>query len=218
MTHAAIPPGAPKKADAKAKKTTQTTRTKAAPAVKGGAKAATVKTPAKKAAAPVKTSLPVKKAAAKKAAPVKETPAKKAAVKKAAAPAKAAAQAKKAAVMKAAAPAKAAAPEKKAAVNKAAAPAKAAAPEKKAAVKKAPTSRARKLKEKPSGSTRRRNLALADNWKSKKAEELSDEEILAMSDDNYMNRAQLRFFRHRLESLRASILSKAGQTVENLRD
>ncbi|MBQ6657068.1 MAG: RNA polymerase-binding protein DksA [Ottowia sp.] len=39
-----------------------------------------------------------------------------------------------------------------------------------------------------------------------------------MSDDNYMNRAQLKFFRHRLESLRASILSKAGQTVENLRD
>ena len=84
-------------------------------------------------------------------------------------------------------------------------------------MKKAPASRARRERERVV-STRKRNLALADNWKRKKAEDLSDEEILAMSDDDYMNRAQLKFFRHRLENLRASILSKAGQTVENLRD
>ncbi len=69
----------------------------------------------------------------------------------------------------------------------------------------------------PAAAPRRRNLALADNWRSKAAEELSEEEVLAMSDDDYMNHTQLAFFRHRLEQLRNSILNKAGQTVENLR-
>lgn len=59
---------------------------------------------------------------------------------------------------------------------------------------------------------------LANNWKTKKAEELTDAEILAMSDDHYMNDKQMACFRLKLSRLKQDILANAGQTTENLRE
>ncbi len=59
---------------------------------------------------------------------------------------------------------------------------------------------------------------LANNWKSKKADELSDAEILAMPDDAYMNDIQMAFFRLKLSHLKQDILTSAGQTTEHLRE
>ncbi len=59
---------------------------------------------------------------------------------------------------------------------------------------------------------------LANNWKSKKAHELSDAEILAMPDDAYMNDIQMAFFRLKLSVLKQEILTSAGQTTEHLRE
>jgi DnaK suppressor protein len=59
---------------------------------------------------------------------------------------------------------------------------------------------------------------LANNWKSKSAEELSDEEVLAMPDGEYMNEKQLAFFRLKLLQLKQDILNSAGETTEHLRE
>ena len=59
---------------------------------------------------------------------------------------------------------------------------------------------------------------LANNWKTKTAEELSDEEVLAMPDAEYMNEKQLAFFRRKLEQLKQDILNSAGETTEHLRE
>jgi DnaK suppressor protein len=59
---------------------------------------------------------------------------------------------------------------------------------------------------------------LANNWKTKSAEELSDEEVLAMPDTEYMNDKQLAFFRRKLEQLKQEILNSAGETTEHLRE
>jgi DnaK suppressor protein len=59
---------------------------------------------------------------------------------------------------------------------------------------------------------------LANNWKTKSAEELVDEEVLAMPDTEYMNDKQLAFFRHKLEQLKQDILNSAGETTEHLRE
>lgn len=59
---------------------------------------------------------------------------------------------------------------------------------------------------------------LANNWKSKPADQLSDEEVKAMPDDEYMNEAQLAFFRHKLSVLKQEIHNSAGETTEHLRE
>ena len=59
---------------------------------------------------------------------------------------------------------------------------------------------------------------LADNWKNKPAQELTDAEVLAMPDDEYMNEAQMAFFRHKLVGLRNGILENADETTEHLRE
>ena len=59
---------------------------------------------------------------------------------------------------------------------------------------------------------------LANNWKTKTVDQLSDAEILAMSDDDYMNDMQLAFFRRKLVLLKDDMLANAGQTTENLRE
>ncbi|WP_291915503.1 RNA polymerase-binding protein DksA [Limnohabitans sp.] len=59
---------------------------------------------------------------------------------------------------------------------------------------------------------------LANNWKTKKVEELTDAEILAMSDDEYMNDKQMAYFRLKLSHLKQDILASAGQTTEHLRE
>jgi DnaK suppressor protein len=59
---------------------------------------------------------------------------------------------------------------------------------------------------------------LANNWKAKAAEELSDAEVMAMPDSEYMNEKQMAFFRHKLDQLKQEILNSAGETTEHLRE
>lgn len=59
---------------------------------------------------------------------------------------------------------------------------------------------------------------LANNWKTKSAEELSDAEVLAMPDSEYMNEKQMAFFRAKLLQLKTDILNSAGETTEHLRE
>ena len=59
---------------------------------------------------------------------------------------------------------------------------------------------------------------LANNWKKKPVEQLSDDEVLAMSDAEYMNDAQMAFFRLKLLQLKRDILANAGETTEHLRE
>lgn len=59
---------------------------------------------------------------------------------------------------------------------------------------------------------------LANNWKTKAAEELTDAEVLAMPDSEYMNEKQMAFFRLKLLQLKQDILNSAGETTEHLRE
>ena len=59
---------------------------------------------------------------------------------------------------------------------------------------------------------------LANNWKAKSAEQLSDAEVIAMPDTEYMNDKQLAFFRLKLQALKEDILNSAGETTEHLRE
>ena len=45
---------------------------------------------------------------------------------------------------------------------------------------------------------------------------LTEEEVLKMSEDDYMNPAQLAFFKDRLQKLEQDLIKNAGQTTENL--
>ncbi len=59
---------------------------------------------------------------------------------------------------------------------------------------------------------------LANNWKTKEASALTDEEVKAMPDSEYMNDTQLAFFRHKLSLLKQEIHASAGATTEHLRE
>jgi DnaK suppressor protein len=59
---------------------------------------------------------------------------------------------------------------------------------------------------------------LANNWKTKEAAELTDAEVLAMPDTEYMNDKQMAFFRLKLLQLKTDILNSAGETTEHLRE
>ncbi len=59
---------------------------------------------------------------------------------------------------------------------------------------------------------------LANAWKSKPGHELTDAEVLAMPDSEYMNEKQIEFFRAKLNELKESLLSNAGETTEHLRE
>jgi DnaK suppressor protein len=59
---------------------------------------------------------------------------------------------------------------------------------------------------------------LANAWKAKSASELSDAELLAIPDSEYMNEKQREFFRLRLQSQKDDLLSNAGETTEHLRE
>ncbi len=64
----------------------------------------------------------------------------------------------------------------------------------------------------------KKNPKLANNWKTKAPNELSDEEIIAMPDSEYMNDVQLAFFRLRLVALKNNILANADETTINLKE
>ncbi|GAB4554561.1 MAG: hypothetical protein Tsb007_10460 [Rhizobacter sp.] len=59
---------------------------------------------------------------------------------------------------------------------------------------------------------------LANAWKTKAGRDLSEAEILAMPDSEYMNEKQLEFFRVKLQTLKDDLLSNAGETTEHLRE
>jgi DnaK suppressor protein len=59
---------------------------------------------------------------------------------------------------------------------------------------------------------------LANAWKTKAGRELTDAEVLAMPDAEYMNEKQIDFFRVKLEALKNDLLSNAGETTEHLRE
>jgi len=59
---------------------------------------------------------------------------------------------------------------------------------------------------------------LANAWKTKAGRELSEPELMAMPEAEYMNDKQLDFFRARLEAQKEDLLSNAGETTEHLRE
>ena len=59
---------------------------------------------------------------------------------------------------------------------------------------------------------------LANNWKNKTADKLSDAEVIAMPDSEYMNDTQMAFFRLKLSKLKDEVLSNASETTEHLRE
>ena len=58
----------------------------------------------------------------------------------------------------------------------------------------------------------------ANNWKSVPVEQLTDQDIHAMPDSEYMNDVQLAFFRYKLIQLKDDMLANAGETTEHLRE
>jgi DnaK suppressor protein len=64
----------------------------------------------------------------------------------------------------------------------------------------------------------RKDPKLANNWKKKPLEELTDADMLAMPDGEYMNDVQLAFFRRKLQQLKQDMLANAGETTEHLRE
>ena len=59
---------------------------------------------------------------------------------------------------------------------------------------------------------------LVNAWKSKAGRDLTEPELQAMPDAEYMNDKQLDFFRARLTVLKDDLLSNAGETTEHLRE
>ncbi|MFO1330340.1 MAG: RNA polymerase-binding protein DksA [Rubrivivax sp.] len=59
---------------------------------------------------------------------------------------------------------------------------------------------------------------LANAWKHKAGRDLSEAELLAMPEAEYMNDKQLDFFRTRLQQQKDDLLSNAGETTEHLRE
>ena len=59
---------------------------------------------------------------------------------------------------------------------------------------------------------------LASAWKSKAGRDLTEPELLAMPDSEYMGEKQLEFFRAKLQALKDDLLSNAGETTEHLRE
>lgn len=70
----------------------------------------------------------------------------------------------------------------------------------------------------PTSFVTKRDPKLANNWKTKPFEELTDGDIVAMSDDDYMNDVQMAYFRAKLVKLKQDMHNNAGETAENLRE
>ena len=58
----------------------------------------------------------------------------------------------------------------------------------------------------------------ANNWKTTPVEQLTDADVMAMPDSEYMNEVQQAFFRAKLQQLKADMLANAGETTEHLRE
>ncbi len=66
--------------------------------------------------------------------------------------------------------------------------------------------------------TAKKDPKLVNNWKTKAGEALTDAELIAMPDAEYMNDKQMAAFRAKLAKLRQEILASAGETTEHLRE
>ena len=66
--------------------------------------------------------------------------------------------------------------------------------------------------------TQKADPKLANAWKTKAGKDLTEAELLAMPEAEYMNDKQLEFFRGRLQGLKDDLLSNAGETTEHLRE
>ena len=64
----------------------------------------------------------------------------------------------------------------------------------------------------------KKDAKLVNSWKTKPVAELTDADLLAMPDSEYMNDVQMAAFRLKLVALKADILSNAGETTEHLRE
>ena len=209
------------------------------PASKASTKKAAAKAPAAK-AKPSAKAAPAKKTTAAKApakAPVKAAPKPAAKAPAKSAPVVVKAPAAKAAPVKTAPPARPA-PAPQVAVSAAPPPARSSRsgktppPEPVAAPLPPATSRFADRFAPPRPPTRQmNNLALdtpkpmhkadpklANAWKAKAGRDLSEAELLAMPDSEYMNDKQLEFFRNKLQTLKDDLLSNAGETTEHLRE
>ena len=70
----------------------------------------------------------------------------------------------------------------------------------------------------PLPSATKKDPKLVNNWKSKPVDQLTDAELLAMPDSEYMNEKQMAAFRLKLSFLKQEILNSAGETTEHLRE
>lgn len=64
----------------------------------------------------------------------------------------------------------------------------------------------------------KKDAKLANNWKIKPLPELTDADVLAMPDSEYMNDVQMAFFRLKLVNLKNDMHTNAGETTEHLRE
>jgi DnaK suppressor protein len=187
-----------------AKKTAAPARAKAAPAAKKTAKAAPAKAPAQKTLAPPERS-------PRAAAPAKTGAAKTAPAPKPAASARRPEAPASAPVPAAAAPAPAPAPSPS--------PAKAFSQASAGRASLSATmNKSNDVLDQPRASLPPPDPKLANAWKTKAGKDLTDAEVLAMPESEYMNDKQLEFFRHKLLSLKEDLLSNAGETTEHLRE
>jgi DnaK suppressor protein len=70
----------------------------------------------------------------------------------------------------------------------------------------------------PLASAVKKDPKLVNNWKLKPVDQLTDADLTAMPDDEYMNDTQMAYFRLKLTKIKQDILSNAGETTEHLRE
>ena len=66
--------------------------------------------------------------------------------------------------------------------------------------------------------TQKSDPKLVNAWKAKAGRDLTEPELLAMPEAEYMNEKQLEYFRATLQRLKDDLLSNAGETTEHLRE
>ena len=70
----------------------------------------------------------------------------------------------------------------------------------------------------PAPSAIQKDPKRANNWKTVPVDKLTDQDVQAMPDSEYMNDVQLAFFRRKLSQLKDDMLANAGETTEHLRE
>jgi DnaK suppressor protein len=100
---------------------------------------------------------------------------------------------------------------------KASAPAPAPSSTKSASPPKASTAKPSSTPNMPAPATKV-DAKLANAWKTKPGRELTEAELMAMPEAEYMSDKQLDFFRAILETQKEDLLSNAGETTEHLRE